>query len=188
MTQKTIESIAYNMLIKHAVTNLPIESMVIATEYFRICTYEAIIDNIGGSHETFISTFGNALLYYQNGYFLAYNDKCSHIAINWAIAHELGHAIIRTALQLPVLSYPSRTFEMEATANAYAYSFLCPDVILYALKIKSWIDIYYLCHVPSREAHLKELLHKSYSDLMLTEQKKQILSQFETFIQIYPKR
>lgn len=195
MSLLRLEELAYESLINYLIKKLPVFSEMIAKHNFYVRSYTWFAKEFSDSEsiDKLIRIQGNAFIYYLDTddiYFIGYNNKCkSFFDLNWAIAHEIGHAAIQHLKKDDIVINKSiRTYEMEMEAEYFTYMFLCPDIVLDAIGVQKWYDICFSCCIPIEKAIEKEgLLHDSLSRIVHFGKRKKILTQFNNFIEEYNK-
>ncbi len=196
---------AYELLIKSHCTRLPVESIRIAKQLqYIIMTYDKLIERFPSlDFDSLIDRYGNAIILNLFGnYHIYVNTRNGYFDANWAVMHEIGHALlghVKRHGQIRGESYAEkhRFTPSELAADEFASMALCPDIILDAMHWTNDTEfIKFACIVPDNQASEKSYyLNKEYikakqknNYLQFQASEDQLLSLFSGYINKYGRR
>jgi len=159
MNYKNSRDAAWRLLIKHRVSQLPINIRKICKhEKIRVFTYERgkkLIENLGLAEHT----KGNDAFSFARVIF--YNDETSPERQCFSIAHELGHILLHSPDGATVYNREISPNDdpKESEANIFASRLLAPLCVLHFLGVNSPEEISALCAIskPASEIRYRRL-------------------------------
>lgn len=145
-TYEEIVDIAYKVLIKENIEELPIKvSDVCKNNNILLCSYingYNIIKKLG--IEAKLHNKGFSILK-GNEYIIFYDERQDRKLIRFVIAHELGHIFLN---HFKIDYIGDNIHIIEEEANIFAISLLVPLYILDKIHIKEFKDISKICDIP----------------------------------------
>lgn len=179
-----IRNITWNIFLDNHISSLPVDIVKIIQHYqitiiknHEVCELK--------KDEMAVSLFEHN----SNQWYIIYqNDTLSTADKRFLLAHELGHILLG---HVSILGHPVRSnikIREEKEADMFALRLLAPACVLAALNIHTAEQIMKLCNISKQSASIRaarmEELYKR--DLFCKHPlEKQMLQQFEKFIQTY---
>ena len=108
---------------------------------------------------------------------VVYNESLPQERLNYSLAHELGHIVLRHDQNTP--------FRYDAEADMFAARILMPTAVLKACKVTSAEEIAQICDVSMAAARKRWDRMKTLNDrqrYLSSPLEKQVLAQFADFI------
>lgn len=181
-----ISNIVRNFIIKNKIKSLPVDlDLVVNNNSWFLISYAQLdlfpykIDNL-----ILQSNWGFSF-HINNTNIIFYDDKISHSAQRFTIAHEIGHI----TLQHFLLDKPNSTIEKEA--NMFATRLLMPLCVLYETNINSQQEIVEMCDVSNKCAdyRLQRLQLVKTRDKFYTDKLEyKVFKNFKKYIKNYIKK
>ena len=145
-TYEEIVDIAYNVLIKENLEELPIKvSEICKNNNILLCSYIKgynIIKKLGIEARLYNKGFS---ILKGNEYIIFYDERQDRKLIRFVIAHELGHILLN---HFKIDYIGDNIHIIEEEANIFAINLLIPLYMLDKIHIKKFKDISKICDIP----------------------------------------
>ena len=196
MNYKKIRDLAWNILIKNGVSELPVN-------IYKICKQEGINVFSYKVSESFIESMGlteEAELNdaFSMGNTIFYNEEKSEQRRRFSIAHELGHILLHSDIEFKIYNREPLPCELpiEAEANAFAARILAPLCVLQFLNLNSAREISEVCNISytAAEARFSRLCEirkrnkerrseKNHGTFLLSRLERRVIENFGEYIE-----
>lgn len=200
LTYKQRRNAAWDVLLDHKVTTLPVRiSTICKQDGIIVRSYRQAADLIEqmGFAQSMTDNDGFAVRIANKDY-IFYDDTCTIERQRFTVAHEYGHFVNGDVSSVPTCRNrePSKDDdEIETKANVVAARILAPACVLWALDIHTAEEIKELCNISITAAEFRmermNLLYKreqeflqtrGYSCFLLSKKEQQVYEQFLLFI------
>ncbi|MDR2902918.1 MAG: ImmA/IrrE family metallo-endopeptidase [Clostridiales bacterium] len=177
---KGVRNAAWQCLIDHKITALPVDLIRIAAES------GVVIRKNSDVHELYGRESGACILH--NGqWYLIYDDACVVGRRRFTIAHELGHIFLGHELinGRHGRSFDARNPQSETDADVFASRLLAPACVLWALDIRTADEISKVCGISDAAAKIRANRMRVLYDrqkFLTSPLERRVLEQFKAFI------
>ena len=200
MNYKNSRDIAWQLLIKHEISSLPVNlSKICKAEHIRLFSYkegarliqklqleEHMVDNDA----------------FSIGRVIFYDDKKIIARRRFSIAHEMGHIFLHSCQEATVYNREPMPSDdpPEAEANIFASRLLAPLCVLHYLNVQNAKDISQLCNMSMTAAQIRfkrlseirerdkaSRATKGHGCFLLSPYERAVYKQFTAFIEAHRK-
>lgn len=155
MNYKNSRDVAWQLLIKHKISSLPVNlSKICKAEHIKLFTYQEgakLIQKLQLEEHV----VGNDA--FSIGRVIFYNDENIIARQRFSIAHEMGHIFLHSSREATVYNRDPAPNDnpIEAEANIFASRLLAPLCVLHHLNVQSAEDISELCNISMTAAQIR---------------------------------
>lgn len=196
MTYFEIRDLAWRILLKNQISELPVKVTKIAKNHgCYVRSYEKakpFLVELGLWEQT--NKTDAFTLWYENRHLIFYNQKNPETRVRFSIAHELGHILIGHKFQavrngqITLINREPDKLDSpeEKEANMFASRLLAPACVLNALNAYTPETISYLCNISLQSATFRAERMKKLNDrqqYFTSPLEKQVFQLFKEFIQ-----
>jgi Zn-dependent peptidase ImmA (M78 family) len=177
---KNVRNAAWQCLIDHKITTLPVDLIRIAAES------GVVIRKNSEVHELYDRESGACILH--NGqWYLIYDDTCIIGRRRFTIAHELGHIFLGHELinGRHGRSFNIRKPQSETDADVFAARLLAPACVLWALNLRTAEDVADVCCISAAAAKIRADRMRVLYDrqkFLTSPLERRVFDQFKDFI------
>lgn len=188
-----LKAMAYELLIRCNITNLPIDYHIAFKEVsklhpIRIYSYQFLTEITSDSIDYYIKYCGEyGGMFYStelSSYIIYFNEDLPDDMVNWVMFNILG--VIKLGL-VPCDAIITIKEAVNCFAEDFAYYFSAPDVVLEKCGAKNPDDIMRICGLPFHQAYSKLRKLKNNFFTGYTALDKIIQKHFNDFIQQHSK-
>lgn len=155
MNYKNSRDAAWQLLIKHKISSLPVNlSQICKAEHIKLFTYK--------EGKSFIrklrlesNMIGNDA--FSIGRIIFYDDKSTIARQRFSIAHEMGHIFLHSSKKATVYNREQTPNDnpIEAEANVFASRLLAPLCVLHYLHVQNPEEIADICNISMASAQIR---------------------------------
>lgn len=155
MNYKNSRDAAWEMLIKHNITALPVSvQKVCKREHIKLLTYkegEKVIKKFGLTEHT----IGNDA--FCVGKIIFYDDTTTPQRQRFSVAHEIGHIVLHQPKEATTYNREMSPSDnpIESEANVFASRLLAPLCVLHFIGVQSPEEISELCNISITAAKIR---------------------------------
>ena len=155
MNYKNSRDVAWQLLIKHKISSLPVNlSKICKAEHIRLFSYKEGAKLIRQLQLEDHMMKNDA---FSMGRLIFYNDENSVARQRFSIAHELGHILLHSTQEVTVYNREPSSDDnpLETEANIFASRLLAPLCVLHYLNVQSHEEISEICKISITAAHIR---------------------------------
>ncbi len=155
MNYKNSRDVAWQLLIKHKISSLPVNlSKICKAEHIKLFSYQEGAELIQKLRLEEHMVDNDA---FSIGRVIFYNDQNMIARQRFSIAHEMGHIFLHSSEEATVYNREPAPNDdpIEAEANVFASRLLAPLCVLHYLNVQNAKDISELCNISMTAAQIR---------------------------------